>query len=94
MDHLEASYEANIPEMSRNYPGLSEDVYKGLQHFLGLGNAYIYLQAYKDALTSGSNWVEAHSIAQQELDQTIQQQTKKAPPKNSTVLAYLNNLLK
>jgi hypothetical protein len=94
MDYLDNKYSSNIPEMKKNYPGLADDAYKGLQHFLGLGDAYIYLQAYKDAITSGMDWVKAHTSAQDEVNASIQQRTGKTPPKNMSVLNYLNDLLK
>lgn len=94
MAWLEQSYESNIPELNKNYPGLTNEVYKGLQHFIGISNTKTYLEAYKQAIQKGVDWVMAHQTAQETLNQKITKDIGKTPPKNQTVLAYLTDLLK
>lgn len=80
-DDLEKSYEQTISK----YPVVkNKEVGKALFHFLGQGDGELYL---KTLIQTGS-----YDKAQQAVDQSILNRTKKPNPNKITVEQYLDNI--
>jgi len=88
MDYLFDTYSKNVPTLKSKFPGASDEVYMAMEHFLGFNDTNLYLQAYQNAKRNNLGDIEAHSTAQQALNQAYLKRYGKVY-KNSTVLDYL-----
>lgn len=82
--HLANNYESNVSSLRKKHnisKNVPDETLMMLQHFLGLGDANVYL----DTLMR----TKSYEAAQQAVDDSIRNRTGKTPPRNALIVDYI-----
>jgi hypothetical protein len=83
-EHLAEGYEKNAKVLRKKHnvsSSVPDETLMMLQHFLGLGDADLYLETLMKT--------KSYDAAQEAVNESIRTRTKKDPPKNTPVVKYI-----
>lgn len=84
--HLENIYVSNVNDLRTKHKvsdKVPDETLMMLQHFLGLGDANVYLDALRRT--------QSYEAAQEAVEESIRKRTGKNPPKNSLIVDYIED---